>query len=187
MATRTADAVGASPTWEALGDTTEPAIVAAHAWRFLSRRWRVMAAATAAGLVLGAVVTLLMPASYTAGATLQIDRQAERVVDAQDQTPVDNLGEEFFQTQYGLLRSRSLAERVAESLGLARDDAFRSLMTRKPRGYVWRMPAPEERREKVIRLLATHLTVSPERGSRLVSVAFTSPDPKASARIANAF
>lgn len=178
-----------TPSWriERPGDAPDLATFAAQAWRFLARRWSVMAAATAAGIALGGMVTLLMPPSYTAGATLQIDRQAERVVDAQDQTPIDNLGEEFFQTQYGLLRSRSLAERVADSLGLAQDDAFRSLMTRKPRGYVWRSRAPAERRDRVIKLLATHLRVSPQRGSRLVSVDFTSPDPQVSRRIANSF
>jgi capsular exopolysaccharide synthesis family protein len=184
---RDAHGGAASPNWETLGEAPDLATVAAQAWRFLSRRWSVLAAATAAGLALGAIVTLLMPPSYKAGATLQIDRQAERVINTADQTPVDNMGEEFFQTQYGLLRSRSLAERVADSLGLARDDAFRSLMTRKPRGYAWRTGAPGERRAKVIRLLQTHLRISPVRGSRLVSVDFISPDPAIAARIANSF
>ncbi|HEX4742889.1 MAG TPA: polysaccharide biosynthesis tyrosine autokinase [Caulobacteraceae bacterium] len=186
---QSAEADAVAPNWKTstAGEGPELTIVAVQAWRLLARRWPVMAGATAAGAALTGAVTLLMPPSYTAGATLQIDRQTERVVDTQDQTPVDNLGEEFFQTQYGLLRSRSLAERVADSLALTQDDAFRSLMTRKPRGYVWRTGAPGERRGKVIRLLTTHLRVSPQRGSRLVSVAFTSPDPQVSMRIANSF
>ncbi|HEY2048164.1 MAG TPA: polysaccharide biosynthesis tyrosine autokinase [Caulobacteraceae bacterium] len=178
-----------SPSWKTyeFGEAPELATAAVQAWRILSRRWPIMAGATASGMALAGVVTLLMPASYTSEATLQIDRQTERVVEAQDQTPIDNLGEEFFQTQYGLLRSRSLAERVTDSLGLAQDDAFGSLMTRKPRGYVWKTDAPRERRNRVIRLLATNLRISPQRGSRLVSLNFTSPDPQVSARVANSF
>ena len=186
---QSAEADAVAPNWKTstAGEGPELTIVAVQAWRLLARRWPVMAGATAAGAALAGAVTLLMPPSYTAGATLQIDRQTERVVDTQDQTPVDNLGEEFFQTQYGLLRSRSLAERVADSLAFTQDDAFRSLMTRKPRGYVWTTGAPGERRAKVIRLLQTHLKISPVRGSRLVSVDFTSPDPTVAARIANSF
>ena len=51
--------------------------------------------------------------------TIQIDRQAEKVVKfegGQDREFVDDL--RFYQTQYDLLKSRSLAERVASDLNL---------------------------------------------------------------------
>jgi polysaccharide biosynthesis transport protein len=178
----------APPIWriETAGEPRQIAVLAADAWRFLSRRWQVLAAATLAGIALGAVVTLLTPLAYTAEVSLQIDRQAERVVNAEDQTPIDNLGEEFFQTQYALLRSRALADRVADSLGLAQDERFLNIMTHKARGHVW--PATEQdRRARVIRLLRLGLRISPQRGSRLVGLDFTSPDPQLSARIANSF
>jgi len=151
-------------------------------WRILlEHRW--LAAGSLIGcLVVGIVVTLLTPPTYVAAATLQIDRESARVVSAESQTPSDNLagGEEFFQTQYGLMRSRSLAARVAASLGLARDDAFVEAMTGRP-------PRRGTRDRKVIQLLRDHLDVAPARGSRLVSMTFASPDAPLSARIANAF
>ena len=80
-------------------------------WRALvRRRWTVLASLLVA-LAIGAAVTLLMRPIYTAEATLQIDREAEKVVSRDEATPADNLAEEFYQTQYGLLRSRALAER----------------------------------------------------------------------------
>ena len=111
---------------EPLFAPTNPAATidfAVYGRALLRRRWTVLATLIAA-LAIGVVVTLLTPPIYTAEATLQIDREPEKVVSRDEVTPADNLGEEFYQTQYGLLRSRALAERVAQSLGLLNDDAF---------------------------------------------------------------
>jgi capsular exopolysaccharide synthesis family protein len=155
-------------------------------WMALVKRSGLVAMGVAIALTAGTVVTLLSRPTYTAQTTLQIDRESEKVVSSQDQTPVDNLGEEFFQTQYALLKSRALAIRVAETLDLARDETFINQMTAKPRSGAKTL-GPEERRNRVIELLQSHEIVTPERGSRLVSVAFDSPDPALSAKTANTF
>ena len=76
-------------------------------WRSLIRRKWTVAISLLAALAIGAVVTLLTRPLYTAQTTLQIDREAEKVVSREEAMPQDNLGEEFYQTQYGLLRSRA--------------------------------------------------------------------------------
>jgi capsular exopolysaccharide synthesis family protein len=157
--------------------------IAAYWLIILKHRWTIISVLVSA-LVLGAVVTLLTKPTYTSKITLQIDREAEKVVSREDVTPSDNRDEEFFQTQYGLLKSRALAERVGETLGLMNNDAFEKTMRGRP------PPASESanlRRDNVVRLLQTHQDVLPERGSRLVTVGFRSPDPSLSARIANSF
>lgn len=157
-------------------------------WRALvRRRWTVLACLLIA-LAVGAAVTLLTRPIYTAEATLQIDREAEKVVSRDEATPADNLGEEFYQTQYGLLRSHALAERVAQSLGLLGDDGFIAQM----KGETLAAAAHTAirghgRTATTLALLRKNQAVEPERGSRLVTVAFSSPDPKLSARVANAF
>jgi capsular exopolysaccharide synthesis family protein len=155
---------------------------ALHYWRILVRgRW-VIVGALAVCLALGVAATLLTPPDYSAAATLQIDRESPKIVNGEDQTPSDNLasGDEFFQTQYGLLKSRSLATRVADALGLARTDAFVRTMS----GGTPRLASPADRLAGVTDALRRHLEVNPVRGSRLVEVAFDSPDPALSARIA---
>jgi capsular exopolysaccharide synthesis family protein len=161
-------------------------------WRILlKRRWLILSVILVA-LIIGVAVTLLARPYYTAVTTIQIDREAARVLanDA-DVTPREQMtnGEEFFQTQYGLLRSRSLAQRVTDSLGLARDERFLNAMLAPQDTTSSTSPAQalNRRRERVVTQLAKHLTISPVRGSRLVAVQFTSPDPALSARITNAF
>ena len=98
-----------------------PVVDVAAYWR-LALKFRFLIIGCFLGaLVIGATLTLLTTPIYTAKATIQIDREAARVLATEDVAPRENMmmGEEFFQTQYGLLRSRSLAERVIESLGLA--------------------------------------------------------------------
>jgi capsular exopolysaccharide synthesis family protein len=133
-------------------------------------------------------VTLLTRPIYTAEATLQIDRETEKVVTRDESTPQDNFGEEFFETQYGLLRSRALAERVAQSQGLLIDDGFIAKMKSRTTADAARIAAAGHGRvETTIALLRSHENVAPERGSRLTRVIFSSPDPALSARIANAY
>lgn len=156
-------------------------------WRTGLKHVGLVAFCIAAGVALGGAATLLTRPVYTAKAMLQIDRDTEKVVSADEQTPLDNFSDEFFQTQYGLLRSRALAGRVAESLGLTTDPSFLKTMAGQTPGSTPQPLTVDERRQKVIDLLRAHEGVSPERGSRLVAVTYTSPDPVLSARIANAF
>lgn len=141
-------------------------------------------------LAVGTTLTLLMTPIYTAEATLQIDRETARVIDSEDVAPRENMmqGEEFFQTQYGLLRSRSLAERVVESLGLASSDATLEAMgVKAPEAGGTAAAQASLRRAAALKALQGNLTVSPVRGSRLVSVGYDNPNPVVAARIANGF
>jgi capsular exopolysaccharide synthesis family protein len=161
--------------------------LAAYGRSLLRRRWTVLAT-LAVALAIGAAATLLTRPLYTAEATLQIDRETEKVVSRDEATPQDNLGEEFYETQYGLLRSRALAERVAQSQGLLIDDAFIARMKGRTPSEAARIAARGHgRAATTIALLRSHEDVVPERGSRLARVTFSSPDPELSARIANAY
>ena len=89
-------------------------------WRILAKH-RYLVLATAAGVAaLALLYTLMATPIYRATAVIQIEREGIKVLNVEGVTPVDNgyYGDDFLQTQYELLRSRSLAERVAEDLGL---------------------------------------------------------------------
>lgn len=162
----------------------------AEYWRLAVKHRLVIAGAFLAALLTAAAVTLTMAPIYTAQATLQIDRESVRVLNVDDVSPREAAGgEEFFQTQYGLLRSRSLAERVIDSLGLASSDAFIEAMgaTAPERGDRSAAEFAAIRREIVISLVQANFAVSPVRGSRLVKISFDSPDPALAAKVTNAY
>lgn len=158
-------------------------------WR-LALKYRFLILGCFLGAVtIGAALTLLMTPIYTATATLQIEREAARVFNSEDVLPREIMqGEEFFQTQYGLLRSRSLAERVVESLGLASSDAsLEALGVEPPESGGTAAERARLRREAALTALESNLSVTPIRGSRLVAVGYANPDPVVAARIANGF
>lgn len=159
-------------------------------WRLALKHRILILGCFLGALAIGAALTLLMTPIYTATTTLQIDREATRVIAAEDVTPRENMvmGEEFFQTQYGLLRSRSLAERVVESLGLASSDQALAALGVEPPARTGTAAAQAERRRALaLEALQDGLGVTPVRGSRLVAVSFDNPDPVMAARVANAF
>ncbi|WP_374473710.1 GumC family protein [Arenimonas sp.] len=168
-------------------------------WRILvKRRWTVLGAAGIV-LVTALVGTLLMTPIYRASTSLQIDRDSIKVVDVEGVTPVEGAGgNDFFQTQYELLKSRALAERVASQLGLADGDQLERLAPRSPWGALAglfsgggeeEVPTEAEvsaRQSAATGFIMNGLTVEPVRNSRLVRVHFDSPDPELSERAANA-
>ncbi|RYF05654.1 MAG: exopolysaccharide biosynthesis protein, partial [Oxalobacteraceae bacterium] len=89
-------------------------------------RWRyVIVGITAVFILFGLIVTLLMTPKYTATASIEISRESSKVTDIQGVEREASLADqEFYQTQYGLLKSRSLSERVAQQLNLVNDTKF---------------------------------------------------------------
>lgn len=162
----------------------------------IAMRWRwVIIGATAACILLGIVVTLLMTPQYTATSTLEISRGADQVTNFEGvERETGMADQEFYQTQYGLLRARTLAERVATELRLVDDQSFFEMFGGSPDDPAFNLSNDRysargrATRQRIAgEILLEHLNVEPTRLSRLVDVAFTSPDPALSARIANAW
>jgi succinoglycan biosynthesis transport protein ExoP len=168
----------------------KPAFDVAAYWRLALKHRILIIGSFLAAVAIGAAITLLMTPIYEAKATLQIDREAARVFNAEDVTPRESMsqGEDFYQTQYGLLRSRSLAERVIESLGLASSDrALESLGITPPEATGSAAAQAERRRGLALIAVQKGLGIAPVRGSRLVAITFDNPDPVVAARVANGF
>lgn len=175
--------------WSEGGDD-QPIFDLAVYWRLALKHKILILSSFFGALAVGAALTLLMTPIYTAKATLQIDREAARVFNSEEVMPSESLiqGEEFFQTQYGLLRSRTLAERVIESLGLASSDqALAAIGIEAPPSTGTAASQAARRRAAALAALQANLSVAPVRGSRLVAVGYDNPDPVVAARIANGF
>lgn len=94
-------------------------------WRIIvKRRWTVISVVVAA-VALAVIKTLLTTPLYRATAVLQIDREPIRVLNAEGVIPSDNdWDDNFYQSQFELLKSRSMAERVVSAMNLAEDPSF---------------------------------------------------------------
>ena len=91
---------------------------------FLKHRW-LFVGGIVISLCLGYGVTFLTTPIYRASTTIQIDRDAPRVVELRNDVREETIGEsQFYQTEYELLKSRSLAARVVADLDLANEPTF---------------------------------------------------------------
>jgi capsular exopolysaccharide synthesis family protein len=160
----------------------------------MALRWRyVIGGVAAACVLLGLVATLLMTPKYTAVTTVEISREAAKVTDLQGVEREASIGDqEFYQTQYGLLKSRVLSERVATQMNLVDDPAFFKLFGRaESKGAFQAMggrfvaSGRAERQRVAGTILVANVTITPARLSRLVDIRFTSPDAAFSAKVAN--
>ncbi len=160
----------------------------------IAMRWRYIILGVTVGCILvGLIITLLMTPKFTATATIEISREANQVTNFQGvERETSVADQEFYQTQYGLLQSRSLSERVATQLRLVDDPSFyeRFGVSRDEPAFQQvngRYPASGRAiRQRVAgETLLKNLSIAPTRLSRLVDIRFTSPNSELSAKVAN--
>jgi capsular exopolysaccharide synthesis family protein len=159
-------------------------------WAAIQRRKYIIMVIVAAALVAGVVVTLMMPRLYTATAQVEISREQKQVTNVQsvdDQSNAQDM--EFYATQYALLKTRPVVERVVRDLQLARNDEFFAAhgidIDKLDQGNPG--VANAARQETAVRLLLHNVTIDPIRTSSLVNIRYTSRAPDMSSRIANAW
>ncbi len=173
----------------------------------LKRRFQILGAASAV-VAVALIWTLLTPSTYRATAVLQIDTEAMQVMQVQGITPVQGgYDVDYYNTQYELLKSRALAERVAEDLHLAGSDIFQRLqvpsLTERVR-HVLRLGTPSQPKGQAgeksgqggasqvsdvadaAGLVRGGLVILPVRNTHLVRISYDSVLPSFSARVANA-
>nr|WP_288248805.1 polysaccharide biosynthesis tyrosine autokinase [uncultured Sphingomonas sp.] len=152
------------------------------------KRWKwVIAAIFGTCLILGAVVTLLMPPKYSAMAQLEISREQKQITNVQGiESEQAGRDVEFYATQYALLRARPLAERVSRDLRLVTNREF--FVAHGVESYFVERPNRNQRFENeklIVNLLLKNIAVDPVRTSRLVNLTYTSRSPQLSADLAN--
>ncbi len=140
----------------------------------LSRKF-LIAAITIMGVLISAVLTLRVTPLYSSTATIEIQQQEVQIIEGTNVGPDLVADSAYMETQYRLIRSRAIAERVAEDLGLVNDPRYASP----------NLPM-DVRLKQAAGQVAGGTRVSPIGRSRLVGINFISPYPQEASRIANA-
>ena len=159
-------------------------------WLGVMRRRRILLILVT-GLVVAASIVLyfMTPRQYRATTVLQIERRPTSAAAMQQPMQIDDWfdAQSFYPTQYRLLQSRGLAERVVKNLRLADDPVFNPGRARLPGGSGGAVTASDD--AATLAGLAYGvlggLGVTPIRNTRLVEVSYVSTAPELAARIAN--
>jgi polysaccharide biosynthesis transport protein len=139
-------------------------------------RWLIFSVAVA-GLLLGVLATLLTTPLYRADVTLEVSPPQVEIMDEDKNdrsSPISNY--DLIATQVGLLKSETLAQRVAQDLNLASDPKF-----------VDKSAAPAVRLREASRSIAGNLSVEMPEEGQLIRFSYVSDSPQIAAQIANAY
>jgi capsular exopolysaccharide synthesis family protein len=153
----------------------------------LRRHWKLALVCCVVGLAGAGIHYAITPKAYQATTTIQIERRnLTPLSNAQNPWLENYWNMEFYPTQYELLQSRGLAERVVKSLDLMEDPAFNPGAAKEGAHG-----ANAEGDDAVLGSLADQirggLSVEPVRTTQLVQLSFRAASPEFAAKAANAF
>jgi len=167
-------------------------------WSTITRhKWGIAGLALVITLLTALVVFSMNPI-YRATATLLIESQEANVVSIEEIYGLDTRNAEYYATQFEILKSRGLAEKVIDRLNLATHPEFDpeqqssrfSLRSILPIGLFDSdnkiEPTATEKKLALIDSFLARLSISPIRKTQLVQISFESHDRALSANAANA-
>ena len=164
-------------------------------------KWRIFMLAIMVTL-LTAVVTFSLTPIYRATATLLIEAEEAKAVSIEEVYGLDSSKQEYFLTQFEILKSRKLAGRVIDKLNLS---TYSEFTPEEPIAWMADTKAfilsfipletelealteeeiAREAREALITDFVERLTISPIRKTQLVHISFEAEDRKLAALVAN--
>jgi len=189
---------GLTPVPESFSDAPAPGerIDFYQYWRTIKKHRRAILGIVLLATLFSVLVAYTIAPVYKSAVTLLIDVNPTKVISIEEVYGANLANREYLESQYEILRSRTLIERVAASLALARHPEFRPDGAR-PWYARWlgadapeapredRPLAPQEQ-EHVVRSVRDRLTIEPVRRTQLVRIGFEAYDPKLAAEVANA-
>ena len=145
-------------------------------WRVLFRwRWLIIAV-TLVSVLAAFGMSLLTTPLYRAYSSLEVTQPQGELIQRANTEPMIQRDPTFLATQYGLLKSRALTERVVRQLNLANDP-----------GLAPARMSLEQRERAAAGAISGGYAVNPVVGSRLINLSYVDRDPVRAAKIVNAF
>ena len=161
-------------------------------WRTIQKRRWIVFSIVLVTLTITAIVTWKQKPVYRADSLIEIQKENANIPTVQELFQLENVSDNYLETQYKVLQSETLARRVIDQLHLERDSEFN------PPKNGWlqskaHAAAPNlgltidpDIQQVVLREFKDRLSVDPVRRSRLVQISFEAQDPKVAADVVNA-
>lgn len=165
-------------------------------WSVISRnRWVILGFSGVATLVAAWVVITMTP-TYTASATVLIESQQANVVSIEEVYAMDTRTQQYYETQFKIMNSRPLVERVIAGLELGAYPEFdpdrldQGGLQKWASWIPFELPKQSDRfrynpLESIIEAYYENFTIEPIRDTQLVNLHFEAEDPELAATVAN--
>lgn len=160
-------------------------------------KWRILALAVLVSALTVFVVLNMQPV-YSSKATLLIEAQQAKAVKIEEVYGINSGQQEYYLTQFEILKSRSIAETVIDKLQLAKHaefsatpglrDSIQQLLPFLANNREQVSPTQQQLRdrERLVAAFIERLSIEPVRKTQLVNIVFEAHDPQLAADVANA-
>jgi len=150
-------------------------------WRVIRKRWPFVALSTILGVAGAFVYTYRQAKIYEALCQIVIESNAPQVLQVKDAIELGTgsvyASKDFYETQFRIIQSTAVAQRVAEKLGLAHDPDYARLAAPGPGGDTFGLA----------RALVNQVSVKPVKDSRIAQITVRDHKPERAALLANTF
>jgi succinoglycan biosynthesis transport protein ExoP len=157
----------------------------------LKRKWTILTFLTALVTVV-MIVSFKMEPIYQATCQLLIEKERPDAVSFEEVIGIDTLDQDYYQTQYKILKSRSLAKGVIQELDLEHIEEFSQSRPKPNLQMLFRktilreaLPAKSLDIEGIIDRFLSAIEIEPVRNTRLVEIKAKSRDPGLATHMAN--
>ncbi len=150
-----------------------------HYWNIIYKRWKVALSILVVVMVGTYLASRFAKPLYRSSIQIQIERENPNQLTVDDLFGIAASDQEFLQTQYVLLKSRGLAEKVIDDQKLLSDPTFY------PAGIKGKTPAQLiEARESMVGAVSGSIEVVPVRATSLVEISCIAASPALAQKIA---
>src|SRR5438067_713915 len=158
-------------------NTTE--VHLSHYWNVIQKRWKV-AISILAVVMIGTVLTSYFSKPlYRSAIQIQIERDNPNQMTVDDLFGIAASDQEFLQTQYVLLKSRGLAQRIIDEQKLLSEPDFY------PAGVATKTPLEiQSARDSMVGAITGGLEVTPVRNTSLVDITYIASSPRLAQKVA---
>lgn len=158
---------------------TQQEIHLSHYWSIIRKRWPVAASIVAVVLLGTFLASYFSKPLYRAAIQIQIERENPNSMTVEDLFGIAASDQEFLQTQYVLLKSRGLAQRVIDEQKLLSDPEFY------PPGIAGKTPAEVRTiRDGMAAGLLGRIDIQPVRSTSIVEISCIATSPRLAQKIA---
>nr|WP_269472789.1 GumC family protein [Vibrio taketomensis] len=179
-------------------------------WHLIKMRWLSVALFTLLCTAISVLIALSITPTYKATATLLIESSEKKAISIEEVVGFDTSAKEYYLTQFEILKSNQVAQRVINKLNLQQYPEFnpelvapktsfivqiKSKIQSNPTLASYFISSNDEQRSEVfdedainravLKSFRSKLTITPIRKTQLVRISFESEDPILAAKIAN--
>lgn len=187
-------------------DAGENVIDLTHYFLVIGRsKWRIAGLSIVITLLV-ALIVLSMAPIYQASSSLLIESEETNIVSIEEVYGLDSSKKEYFETQYEILKSRHIAEKVVDKLNLEQHPLFTRYFDQAPtlideakaaiKGALTFLPQREtvelseeelaqRKKERLISIFKENLSIAPVSKTQVVKISYMSESPKLAADVAN--